>query len=42
MSRITGFYYIKHFHSSLCAIFLREGVVVVFVIIAPCNLYHAE
>ena len=42
MPRITGFYSIKHFHSSLCTIFLREGVVVVFVIIAPCNLYHAE
>ena len=41
MPRITGFYYIKHFHSSLCTFFLRQGVVV-FVIIAPRNLYHAE
>ena len=41
MPRFTGFYNIKHFHSSLCTFFLRQGVVV-FVIIAPRNLYHAE
>ena len=41
MPSITGFYYIKHFHPNLF-FFLREGVVLVFVIIAPCDLYHAE